>query len=792
MDYEQLQRDANDENRNLLVAFAAIISVVAAAAAATVTGTVWGTLRLIELYITADASSTGRAVTDSELLSGRAPWGWVYVSVFAITASVIVWVSHSRERALIAFGGAGIAHSMGGRRVDAVTGDTAERRFVNTVEEMAIAASQPAPVVYVLDREQSINAFNAGWTHETTVIGITNGALVELSREELQAVAAQAMSHVFHGDARLNLRLMALVTGVAGLAMIGEDWIDRATPETRTQDDGVVVPLLVAGWLLYAVGWIGVSLSSSVQRSVARRHELLADATAIELLRLMDPVRDALRRIGGHPSGSRIRHRNARSTNHLFMADAGNRRRGGVHPDLRLRVLRLDPAWSGSWIRPDASDHITPDGPFPTVVDTVSPGSVSPGSMLADPTGAMAPLAPMAPVFDAMSAPIAGLSQPIGAVPGVGSDLLAPVLMASLLGEPSGPGPDASQARCMVVALTHLAAGRTPTPDSVPKPCTPDQVTVMLDVLQRAVAADPEVVDRVAMLTDASTTLRGQPGIEAFAEQAVDGLRVGSDLDQWILQRLILGNLITQRAPKKLRPLERLRSDYASVLSTLAAIGGGNTQAAFDVAVGRADLLGIHQRGPGKLSSLSKSLDKLAAMEPRDHERALNGLMGAMHADGESRRSELEFIEVVRLTIEAPEAAATAPPAAERSWTSRLRSRSFSAVRSSNHRVEPSEREGRPSIGTEQLDVWEVPGEPSKRCDCLGSSECCAEAVVDAATECEVRIRGALDVERPGSIEHRWVLVGGTEKHDHRVLSLDCLRSERDVRGGDAHGHLHW
>lgn len=674
MDYEQLQQDAKDENKNLLFSFAAIISVVAAAAAAVVTGAVWGTLRLIELYITADASSTGRVVADSELLSGRAPWAWVYVTVFAITAGVIVWVSHSRERALIAFGGPGIARSMGGRRVDAVTGDTAERRFVNTVEEMAIAASQPAPAVYVLDREQSINAFNAGWTFETTAIGITNGALMELSREELQAVAAQAMSHVFHGDARLNLRLMALVTGVAGLAMIGENWIERATPESRNEGDGVVVPLLVAGWLLYAVGWIGVSLSSSVQRSVARRHELLADATAIELLRLMEPMRDVLRRVGGHPSGSRIRHRNTRSTNHLFMADAGNRRSGGVHPDLRLRVLRLDPAWSGSWIRPDTSDHVTPDGPIPTVVDAVSPGSMLTDSIGA--TSSLAPLAPLAPVFDAMSAPVAGLSQAIGTVPGVGSGLLAPVLAASLLEEPSGAGPDADQARSMVVALTHLATGRAPSPDSVPKPCSPDQVTVMLDVLQRAVAADPETIDRVAMLIDARATLRGKPGIEAFADHAVAGLRVGSDLDQWILQRLILGNLIGPRAPKKRRPLERLRSDYASVLSTLVAIGGGNTQAAFDVAVGRADLLGIHLRGPGKLSSLTKCLDKLGAMEPRDHERALSGLMGAMHADGESRRSELEFIEVVRLAIEVPEPGVVVdPPAAERSWTSRLRSR---------------------------------------------------------------------------------------------------------------------
>ena len=676
MDYEQLQANAKDENRNLLLAFAVIIAVVAATAAAAVTATGWGTLRALELYIVSDAASTNRAVADSELLTARAPWGWIYLSVFAITAGVIVWVSHSRERALIAFGGAGIARSMGGRRVTEVTTDSAERRFVNTVEEMAIAAGQPAPAVYVLDREHSINAFNAGWTNDTTVIGITNGALVELSREELQAVAAQAMSHVFHGDARLNLRLMALVTGVAGLAMIGEDWIDRSKPESLREDEALVIPTLVAGYLLYGVGWIGVWLSSSVQRSVAKRHELLADATAVELLRQMVPVRDALRRIGGHPSRGRIRHRRARSANHLFMVDAGGRR-GGVHPDMRLRVLRLDPTWNGDWLR-NEDGLVRPDGPAPVSAEPASPFSPAVSSI-----GMVPALEPLAPVFDAMSAPIAGMTGAIDAGPPGGSQVLAPVMMAAVADEPASPGPDVDEVRRMVVALTHLATGRAPTKDSVPSFCSPDEVAVMLDVLKRAVASDPAAVDRVAMLADAGEALRGQEGTEAFARESIVGLRIESDLDQWILRRLISGSLIDAPAPKKRRSLERLRSDYASVLSTLVAIGGGNTEVAFGVAAARADLLGLHQLGPGKLSSLGKSLDKLAALDPSDHDRALSGLMAAVHADGESRRSEVEFVEVVRLTLrtsepdESPKSPKSPKSArsARRSWKSRLRSR---------------------------------------------------------------------------------------------------------------------
>ncbi len=671
MDYEQLQASAKDENRNLLLAFAAIICVVAATAAAAVTATAWGTLSLVELYIVADAASTDRPLAASELVTARAPWGWIYLSVFAITAGVIVWVSHAREKALIAFGGAGIARSMGGRRVEAVTTDSAERRFVNAVEEMAIAAGQPSPTVYVLDRENSINAFNAGWTSETIVIGITRGALVELSREELQAVAAQAMSHVFHGDARLNLRLMALVTGVAGLAIVGEDWIERSLPESWNSRDSAVIPTLVAGYLLFNVGWIGVKLSSNVQRSVARRHELLADATAVQLLRQMTPMRDALRRIGGHPSSGRIRHRQARSANHLFMVDAGVRRSGGVHPDMRLRVLRLDPSWSGDWLRAETSGLPAPDG-----FESRRSQPEAPLSPVADSVATIPALEPLAPLFDAMSSPIVGLTDAIETVPLIGTELLAPAMVGAMLDESNGPDqPDADQARCMVLSLTHLAMQRTPTKESVPAPCTPEQVTVMLDVLRRAVADDPFSVDRAGMLADAGAVLRGQDGTEAFARKAVVGLRVESDLDQWILQRLILGNLVAPIEPRKRRTLERLRSDYATVLSTLVAIGGGNTQAAFGVAVSRADLLGLHQRSPGKLSGLGKSLDKLTAMEPCDHDRALSGLMGAVHADGESRRSELEFVEVVRVALRTADARTDGEttPSTTRSWKSRLR-----------------------------------------------------------------------------------------------------------------------
>jgi Zn-dependent protease with chaperone function len=115
-------------------------------------------------------------------------------------------------------GGDAVAQMLGGRKVDRGTTDPAERRLVNVVEEMGIAAGLPVPRLYVLDREEGINAFAAGFTPERSVVAVTRGALAQLDRDELQGVVAHELSHVLNADTRLSTRLMALVGGLTVLA----------------------------------------------------------------------------------------------------------------------------------------------------------------------------------------------------------------------------------------------------------------------------------------------------------------------------------------------------------------------------------------------------------------------------------------------------------------------------------------------------------------------------------------------------------------------------------------------
>src|SRR5262245_10595082 len=54
-------------------------------------------------------------------------------------------------------GGSAIAESLGGRPLDPNTPNLDEKKFLNVVEEMAIASGTPVPQVFLLPREQGIN-----------------------------------------------------------------------------------------------------------------------------------------------------------------------------------------------------------------------------------------------------------------------------------------------------------------------------------------------------------------------------------------------------------------------------------------------------------------------------------------------------------------------------------------------------------------------------------------------------------------------------------------------------------
>src|SRR5690606_38054058 len=118
-------------------------------------------------------------------------------------------------------GGDQVALQLGGTPVPEDTTDFNLRRLRNVVEEIAIASGAPVPRIYVLEHEQAINAFAAGYSPADAVVAVTRGALDRLNRDELQGVIAHEFSHILNGDMRLNVRLIGVLFGILVLAIIG-------------------------------------------------------------------------------------------------------------------------------------------------------------------------------------------------------------------------------------------------------------------------------------------------------------------------------------------------------------------------------------------------------------------------------------------------------------------------------------------------------------------------------------------------------------------------------------------
>src|SRR5487761_2174898 len=227
----------------------------------------------------------------------------------------------------LAGGGAALARMMGARQIATQSGDPAERRLLDVVEEMAIASGIAVPQVFVMDDEQSINAFAAGYSPDQAAVVVTRGTLEHLNRDELQGVIGHEFSHVLNGDMRLNLRLMGVLGGILLLTTLG-----RMLAYSSSRRDSKGAAFVLLGFGLIVIGYIGVFFGRLIQASVSRQREFLADASSVQFTRNPDGIGGALAKIG--QSGSRVDHPRAAEANHLFFGEAIASDFADVFPDL--------------------------------------------------------------------------------------------------------------------------------------------------------------------------------------------------------------------------------------------------------------------------------------------------------------------------------------------------------------------------------------------------------------------------------------------------------------------------
>ncbi|WP_019561543.1 M48 family metallopeptidase [Caldimonas manganoxidans] len=236
-------------------------------------------------------------------------------------------------------GGAHVARLAGGVPIDPPqgrVGDLYEKRLRNVVDEVALAVGMKPPPVYVLQGEQAINAFAAGWDADDAVIVVTRGALERLTRDELQGVVAHEFSHLFHGDTRLNMRLIGLVWGLQMIYTFGRTLVEPDAMGRRKA--GVLV-----GLALMAVGALGWLAGRLLKAAVSRQREFLADASAVKYTRSIEGIGGALRKIADQAwrGSHRMAHPQVESLSHLLFVSRVRWDLFATHPPLAERIRRI-------------------------------------------------------------------------------------------------------------------------------------------------------------------------------------------------------------------------------------------------------------------------------------------------------------------------------------------------------------------------------------------------------------------------------------------------------------------
>ena len=362
----ELQDAARRSTRRLLLAYVAAVIVVAFVVSA-VAGLPYAAL----LVYWGGPLPEGVTVDYQRLIASffavwaygvpRAFYAWVAGGTLAVMVGATLWRSWQLRA-----GGDAVAELLGAERIARQRATPLQARLLNVVEEMAIASGVAVPPVYVLRGERALNALVAGTSPNEAVVIVTQSALEQLTRDELQGVVGHEFSHILNGDMRLNLRLLGLLYGVVFIGQSGQFLLRMATAGAigvAREKQMIHLPQLFAGLLLASVGYAGLLAARFIKAAIAHQREYLADAASLQFTRNPDGIAGALDSIRALRLGSQVMSRHAEELSHMFFAQAVATMLGpafATHPPIDARIRRVHPRFDAREYRrtrPGVHEH---------------------------------------------------------------------------------------------------------------------------------------------------------------------------------------------------------------------------------------------------------------------------------------------------------------------------------------------------------------------------------------------------------------------------------------------------
>lgn len=619
--------------------------------------------RLILFYALAVASIVGSLyfvalfAGDYAGLNGKRPHQiWdpeLFLGVSAATITIILLGSLYRIVQLRS-GGSRVAEMMGGRRVNLATSDPDEQRLVNVVEEMAIASGVPVPEIFVMDNEEGINAFAAGYTPSDAAVAVTRGTLQKLNRDELQGVIAHEFSHILNGDMRLNIRLIGILNGILILHLIGLIVLRSVAftrPRTSRGNGGggggaAVLAIAIVGIALIIIGYLGVLCSRMIQAAVSRQREFLADAAAVQFTRNPDGIAGALKKIGGARRGSRIGAAHAMEANHLFFANGIASSLSNIfatHPPLTKRIRAIDPSFDGeSWTRPSRAAPKPPPPPKPQQQKS-----------------------PLGPLTDAVPMEPEVLLATIGTV---GSEQVSragqilerlPKKVAAAVREPTG-----AEAAIYCLLLSQNANVRSEQLALIEARGSRG-VSQEVSRLHPLIASLPPET-RLPLVDLALPALRQiSPEQYASFRAAVEALSASDQtisLFEFALEKVMIRHLERHFDPERRRPTVQyygaagLATEFSLLLSALAHAGGTDAKQAFAAGKNQVrDLpLQLEAEEDCTLERLNATLDKLGLASYPVKKQLLQAAIAVIVSDQRVAVEEVELLRAIADSLDCP------------------------------------------------------------------------------------------------------------------------------------------
>ena len=611
-----------------------------------------------ELYVPQSGSPTVfallRAVPAKILVLGALGTAFV---IFAVSGWNIVQLGS---------GGKAVAEMVGARRVAPDTRDPLERRLVNVVEEMSIASGVRVPAVYVMDGEQGINAFAAGYDVSDSIVAVTRGTLETLNRDELQGVVGHEFSHILNGDMRLNIRMIGVLAGIVFIGSIGE-FLMRS--QRGGSDSKGAAPIFFAGLALLLIGYIGLFFARLIKAAASRQREFLADASSVQFTRNPDGIAGALDQIGASSAGALIANRHAEDVSHMFFGQGITVKLSGLfdtHPPLEERIARVHQRFDRSSYRKSRA----------SAVAEVDSGSDSSGGK-----GISRKQAATAVLVTAASAGRRGAdlgtdwgrsagesSKLVGSMDGAKVDYAARLLRALPAGlreklrDPDG-------ARAALVALLFA-----PKEDVLQGQVAALKAAGLGALAEQAVAIAP-LCRRLGAAFHLPVVDLALPAVKAAPEKARDELIAALDaviradrrvsLHEFVVLTLVRSQLAPRGKPGAVgnRKIADLQAEAVVLLSLMAHAGTrrdatGERGAALATAM-RAGTkeMGLPETAPATgltLETAAAALETLKNLAPMQKAILIKGLFAVVSADGTIRVVEAELMRLTGAVLDCP------------------------------------------------------------------------------------------------------------------------------------------